>query len=46
MGHAIHRIEHFEIVGPYTLAPRFDEPVSESISGPFSRVRCLRRCKT
>ena len=23
MGHAIHRVEHFEIVGPYTLKLRF-----------------------
>ena len=25
MAHAIHRVEHFDIVGPYTLALRFED---------------------
>ena len=31
MGHAIHRIEHFEIVAPYTLALRFDDGTHQRI---------------
>ena len=31
MGHAIHRIEHFEIVGPYTLSLRFDDGTRQRI---------------
>src|SRR5947199_177234 len=31
MGHAIHRVEHFEIVGPYTLALRFDDGTHQQI---------------
>lgn len=31
MSHAIHRVEHFEIVGPYTLALRFDDGSSQRI---------------
>jgi hypothetical protein len=31
MGHAIHRVEHFEIVGPYTLAVRFADGSQQRI---------------
>jgi hypothetical protein len=31
MGHAIYRIEHFEIVGPYTLALRFNDGTEQRI---------------
>lgn len=31
MSHAIHRVEHFEIVGPYTLALRFDDGSEQRI---------------
>ncbi len=31
MGHAIHRVEHFEIIGPYTLALRFDDGTHQRI---------------
>ena len=31
MSHAIHRVEHFEIVGPYTLALRFDDGTNQRI---------------
>jgi len=31
MGHAIHRVEHFEIVGPYTLALTFDDGSQQRI---------------
>ena len=31
MSHAIHRVEHFEIVGPYTLALRFDDGSEQQI---------------
>ena len=31
MEHAIHRVEHFEIVGPYTLALRFDDGTHQRI---------------
>jgi len=31
MSHAIHRVEHFEIVGPYTLALRFDDGTEQRI---------------
>ena len=31
MGHAIHRVEHFEIVGPYTLALRFEDGSQQRI---------------
>ena len=31
MSHAIHRVEHFEIVGPYTLALRFEDGASQRI---------------
>ena len=31
MNHAIHRVEYFEIVGPYTLALRFDDGSEQRI---------------
>ena len=31
MSHAIHRIEHVEVVGPYTLALRFADGTSQRI---------------
>lgn len=31
MGHAIHRVEHFEIVGPYTLTLRFEDGTEQLI---------------
>ena len=31
MSHAIYRVEHFDIVGPYTLALRFDDGSSQRI---------------
>lgn len=31
MGHDIHRVEHFEIVGPYTLALTFDDGSQQRI---------------
>ena len=31
MSHAIHRVEQFEIVGPYTLALRFDDGSQQRI---------------
>ena len=31
MGHAIYRVEHFEIVGPYTLALRFNDGTEQRI---------------
>ena len=31
MSHDIHRVEHFEIVGPYTLALRFDDGSQQRI---------------
>jgi len=31
MGHAIHRVEHFEIVGPYTLTVRFADRSEQRI---------------
>ena len=31
MAHGIHRVEHFEIVGPYTLAIRFDDDTEQRI---------------
>lgn len=31
MSHAIHRVEHFDIVGPYTLALRFDDGSQQRI---------------
>ncbi len=31
MTHAIHRVEHFEIVGPYTLVLRFEDGVRQRI---------------
>ncbi len=31
MSHAIHRVEHFEIVGPYTLALRFENGTRQRI---------------
>ncbi len=31
MSHAIHRVEHFEIVGPYTLTLRFDDGSQQRI---------------
>ena len=31
MSHAIHRVEHFAIVGPYTLALRFDDGSEQRI---------------
>lgn len=31
MSHAIHRVEHFEIVGPYMLALRFDDGSEQRI---------------
>jgi hypothetical protein len=31
MGHAIHRVEHFEIVAPYTLALRFNDGTEQRI---------------
>jgi len=31
MGHAIHRVEHFEIVGPYTLTVRFADGSQQRI---------------
>jgi hypothetical protein len=49
MGHAIHRVEQFEIVGPYTLSLTFDDgsqqridfrPVLEGeVFGPLQDVR-------
>ena len=36
MSHAIHRVEHFEIVGPYTLALRFNDGSEQRID--FSPV--------
>jgi Protein of unknown function (DUF2442) len=32
MGHRICRVEHFEIVGPYTLALRFDDGTKQRIN--------------
>ena len=31
MSHAIHRVEHFEIVGPYTLTLRFEDGTEQLI---------------
>ena len=31
MGHAIHRVEHFEIVGPYILVLRFKDGTEQRI---------------
>lgn len=31
MSHAIHRVEHFEIVGPYTVALRFEDGTRQRI---------------
>jgi hypothetical protein len=31
MGHAIHRVEHFEVVGPYTLKLRFTDRSEQQI---------------
>ena len=31
MSHAIHRVEHFEIVGPFTLSLRFDDGSQQRI---------------
>ena len=31
MPHAIHRVEHFEIVGPYTVALRFEDGTRQRI---------------
>jgi len=31
MSHAIHRVEHFEIVGPYRLRIRFDDNSQQEI---------------
>jgi hypothetical protein len=31
VGHAIYRVEHFEIVGPYTLALRFNDGTEQRI---------------
>ena len=31
MSHAIHRVEHFDIVGPYTLALRFSDGSEQRI---------------
>ena len=31
MSHAIHRVERFDIVGPYTLAPRFEDGSEQRI---------------
>jgi hypothetical protein len=31
MSHAIHRVEHFEIIGPYTLALRFEDGSQQRI---------------
>jgi hypothetical protein len=31
MSHAIYRVEHFDIVGPYTLALRFDDGTVQRI---------------
>jgi len=31
VSHAIHRVEHFEIVGPYRLAVRFDDDSEQEI---------------
>lgn len=31
MGHAIYRVEHFEIVAPYTLALRFNDGTEQRI---------------
>ncbi|MEO7191992.1 MAG: DUF2442 domain-containing protein [Vicinamibacterales bacterium] len=31
MSHAIHRVEHVDIVGPYTLALRFDDASTQLI---------------
>lgn len=36
MGHVIHRVEHFEIVGPYTLRLRFADRSEQQID--FRRV--------
>lgn len=32
MSHAIYRVEHFEIVGPYTLALRFNDGTEQRIN--------------
>ena len=32
MSHRIYRVEHFEIVGPYTLALRFDDDTEQRIN--------------
>ncbi len=32
MAHAIHRVERFEIVAPYTLALRFNDGTEQTIS--------------
>ena len=32
MSHRIYRVEHFEIVGPYTLALRFDDGTEQRIN--------------
>jgi len=32
MGHRIYRVERFEIVGPYTLALRFDDGTEQRIN--------------
>jgi len=32
MSHAIHRVEEFEIVGPYTLALRFEDNTQQRIN--------------
>ena len=43
MTHAIHRVERFEIVGPYTLALRFEDGTSnETTSGLFWTASCQR----
>lgn len=31
MSHAIHRVQHFEITGPYTLEVRFDDGTEQRI---------------
>ena len=43
MSHAIHRVEYFEIVGPYTLALRFETGASsESTFDRYWKAKCLR----
>jgi hypothetical protein len=45
MGHAIHRIEDFKIVGPYTVALRFDDGTEQRIDfRPVLEARSSAPC--